>query len=226
MRHTAGELELTQRIGVISDIHADLASLQSALDRLDRANVDAVVCAGDLVERGVDDGSSVIELLQSRSIPCVQGNHDENALRHASLSANFVDSRDDSVPLDHRTLEFLDELPSSRVLTYGKTTIMLTHAIPSDNGGIVFRDERCLDLSKRLKKDLARVEADILIVGHTHYPFDVTYRGKRLLNPGSVCKLQSRDSHTVGILDLSDSTFSVLDASSGEDCDLITRQFG
>jgi putative phosphoesterase len=224
MQDTAGDVKLKRRIGVISDIHADLASFQLALDRLDEANVDLVVCAGDLVERGVGDGSAVIDLLQRHSVPCVQGNHDENAIRHAQLSANFTDSRDDTRPLDSSTLEFLGKLPFSKTLTYGKTKIMLTHAIPSDNGGAVFRDEQCRHLSKRFKKDLARIEADVLIVGHTHYPFDLAYRGKRVTNPGSVCNLQSRDSHTVGILDLSDSTFTIRDVSSSAHRDLTTRR--
>ena len=60
---------------------------------------------------------------------------------------------------------------------------------------------------KRFKKDLARVDADIVVVGHTHFPFDVTFRDKWIVNPGCVCDLQSRDSHTYGILDLSELTF-------------------
>lgn len=205
------------RIGVISDIHADMTSLESAVRRLDDANVDMILCAGDLVERG-GDGSAVIELIRDRSILCVQGNHDENAIRHARLSANYADPRDETPPLDGDTLDFLEKLPASRTLAADGTKLMVTHATPSDNGGAAFQDESNRKLSKRFKKDLARVDADILIVGHTHYPFDLEFRGKRILNPGSVCGLQSRDSHTYGIFDLSDQIFAVFDVSTGEVC--------
>lgn len=209
------------RIGVISDIHDDLTALESTLGQLDDANVGTVLCAGDLVERGAN-GGAVIELLRDRSILCVQGNHDENAIRHASLSANFADPRDETPPLDGDALGFIEQLPASRTLTSNGTKLMLTHAIPSDNGGAAFLNESNRKLSKRFKKDLTRVDADILIVGHTHYPFDVSFREKRIVNPGCVCRLQSRDSHTYGILDLSNLTFAIFDASTGESRDLIT----
>lgn len=41
------------RIGLISDIHADYEGLQNALALLDRLGVDRILCAGDLVERGM-----------------------------------------------------------------------------------------------------------------------------------------------------------------------------
>jgi protein phosphatase len=163
-------------------------------------------------------------MLRDRPILCVQGNHDENAIRHAKTSANFIDPRDETSPLDGDTLGFIEQLPASRTLTCNGTKVMLTHAIPSDNGGAAFQDESNRKLSKRFKKDLARIDADILIVGHTHYPFDVSFRGKRIINPGCICRLQSRDSHTYGILDLSNQAFAVIDVSAGESCDMISWQ--
>ncbi len=208
------------RIGVISDIHADIESLEVVMRLLENADVDTVVCGGDLVERG-SDGNAVVELLRGLSIPCVKGNHDENAIRHAKLSGDL----DYEKRLSPDTLDYLNRLPPSYSFTVDDVGLMLTHAIPSDNGAAAFQDETNSKLSKKLKKDLARVESEILIVGHTHYPFDVTYREKWIVNPGCVCNLQSRDSHTFAVLDLSELNFSVFNASTGQPCEAFVAKF-
>lgn len=199
------------KVGVISDIHADVTSLKTVMRRFDQAGIRTIVCCGDLVERG-SDGNAVVGMLRESSIPCVKGNHDENALRHAILSRNL----DESGRLSAESLEFLQGLPPSLGLTIDEIDVLLTHAIPSDNGGAAFQDESLVKFSKQFKKDLAKVDAEIVIVGHTHFPFNVSYRDKWILNPGCVCRLQSRDSHTYGILDLAQLSFAVFDVSSGE----------
>ena len=212
------------RIGIISDIHGDMQSLTAAADCLQQQSVDVVLCAGDVVERGSDD-HGVILYLRLHGIPCVQGNHDENAVRHAELSYDSDDTSEDESPLSLEAVEFLKTLPLTQSFTFGQTTLLLAHATPSDNGAPVFQDSTCSSLSKKFKKDLARMEADILIVGHTHFPFDIRYKGKRVLNPGSVCNLQSRDSHTCGILDLSDQSSVVLDLTTGCSVEFLDLEF-
>jgi len=218
----SGEVETTMRLGIISDIHGDWDSLRTAIGVLQNAAVNVLLCAGDLVERGSDD-HGVVQLLREHSIPCVQGNHDENAVRHAALNADS-DAPDDTV-LSMDAIDFLSQLPLTQTFTFRETNILLAHATPSDNGAPVFQDSSCASLSKKFKKDLARMEADILIVGHTHFSFDIRFKSKRVLNPGSVCNLQSRDSHTCGILDLSDQSFSVLDLTTGSSIEVLVREF-
>ncbi len=203
------------RLGIISDLHADVKSLEAALKLLDSVNVDEIVCCGDVVERGVD-GDAVVRLLLERSILCVQGNHDENAIRHERLVAN----QGGQPGLTQATLAFLGELPMTRSLDLNGIRLLLAHAIPSDNGGAAFQGEGLRNLAKRFKKDLAKADVDVVAVGHTHYPFDVTFGDKWIINPGAVCHLQSRDSHTCGILDLSNLDFSVFDISTGAPIDL------
>ena len=121
------------RVGVISDLHADIASLEMVLQRFEREDISTILCGGDLVERG-SDGNAVVEILQGRSIPCVKGNHDENALRHARLSRDV----DEAGRLSAKSLEFLEALPPTRDLDVDGVGLLLAHAIPSDNGGAAF----------------------------------------------------------------------------------------
>ena len=69
------------KIGLISDIHAQLARLDCAIDILQSQGVDMILCAGDLVNRG-HEGDTVVERIRAVKIPTVRGNHDVIALRN------------------------------------------------------------------------------------------------------------------------------------------------
>jgi fructose-1,6-bisphosphatase len=58
-------------LGVISDVHGDVASLRDALAQLARLDVSEVVCAGDLLDWGPSP-NRVIELLLEQRITCVR----------------------------------------------------------------------------------------------------------------------------------------------------------
>jgi diadenosine tetraphosphatase ApaH/serine/threonine PP2A family protein phosphatase len=64
------------RVGLLSDIHANLPALQAVLSELDAmVHVDALWVTGDTVGYGADP-SDVIALLRDRGAMLVQGNHD------------------------------------------------------------------------------------------------------------------------------------------------------
>jgi predicted phosphodiesterase len=67
------------RIGVISDIHANLEALEVVLGALHHASVDLVVCLGDFVGYGPDPNPCV-ERVAPGLRTAVLGNHDEAAL--------------------------------------------------------------------------------------------------------------------------------------------------
>jgi diadenosine tetraphosphatase ApaH/serine/threonine PP2A family protein phosphatase len=67
------------RIGLVSDIHANLEALQAVLTHLDAQGLDALVCLGDFVGYGPDPNECV-ELLRARLRAAVLGNHDQAAV--------------------------------------------------------------------------------------------------------------------------------------------------
>ncbi|MCA9070940.1 MAG: metallophosphoesterase family protein [Planctomycetaceae bacterium] len=206
------------KIGILSDIHGDLVSLQKALTLFELHAVDSVLCAGDVVEKGRND-DEVVSLLRELGVPCVQGNHDENAIRHQELSREFKVPGE--VPLKSETIEYLKSLPRVIEQNIAGTKILLTHGTPSQNAGRVFHEDGSQRLSKSFKKDLARTDCEIVVVGHTHSPFDVRYREKRVINPGATCDLKGRDSHTVGILDLPGGLFTVFELKTATPCEIL-----
>lgn len=78
------------RLGLLADIHEDVASLRAALDRFGREGVDRIVFLGDVVEHGsrLDDA---VALLGAAGAVGVWGNHDVGLCRdpHPEVRARF-----------------------------------------------------------------------------------------------------------------------------------------
>jgi putative phosphoesterase len=170
------------KLGVITDLHADLGALQAALAHLDDLGVDLIVCCGDIVDGG-DEPEEVIALLRERGIPCIQGNHDRWAVaRHArGEAAHAGDAR--KLALAHDSVAWLAALPTRWDRTIEGVRVAVRHGTPkSDMDGI------CPDASGAdLERWCEQADADVLIVGHTHVPVERHVSGGRLVvNPGAL----------------------------------------
>jgi len=66
------------RIGLISDVHANLPALEAVLDGLAKRGVERIVCCGDLVDYAPWP-IEVIARLREMDVVSVQGNHDAAA---------------------------------------------------------------------------------------------------------------------------------------------------
>jgi putative phosphoesterase len=62
------------RVAVVSDVHGNLHALQAVLDDLERENVDAIVCCGDVEGPFGDECAALLERAGARF---VRGNADE-----------------------------------------------------------------------------------------------------------------------------------------------------
>lgn len=201
------------KIGLISDIHGDMAGLESALAIFAREDVDRVLCAGDLVERGTD-GDRVVQLLQEREIPCVQGNHDEFAPDNQRWLRDNSDLNHPHVRgqlLTEETLAYLQQLPASLRFEWAGLCVLLIHGTPKSNLEFLFPHSP----AARFEVIAKEAETDIIICGHTHEPMQVKHLGVRFFNPGSIYNDDARGSHTCATLSLPDCSFTVFRLDSG-----------
>lgn len=171
------------KILVISDIHANYEALRRMPD-----DVDHVLCLGDLVDYGPDP-VSCLRWLRDRRAVVVRGNHDlavgygapdgvPEPYRRLSETTRELTLR----ILDPADIEYLRSLPVSRTLELGGVRVHLVHATPSDPYyTYVPPDQRA-----RWADEAGRVEADVLLVGHTHLPMVLRLGGQLVVNPGSV----------------------------------------
>jgi len=171
------------KIVILSDVHSNLAALNALPER----DFDELWCVGDLVDYGPNP-HEVVEWVKQQAAVAVRGNHDHAAGFSVDprCSAPFKKLAEDTLHFTQAVCTeddflYLRSLPVRRELTVNSTRFYLVHAIPSDP---LFG--YCPEKSDRWKKEVEGINADVLIVGHTHTPFQRTVGRTSILNPGSL----------------------------------------
>jgi putative phosphoesterase len=171
------------KIVIVSDIHGNLA----ALNALPEQQFDALWCIGDLVDYGPNP-HEVVEWVRQQATVAVRGNHDHAAgfSVDPQCSVSFKKLADETLCFTREVCTeedfgYLRSLPVRRDLSANSTRFYIVHAIPSDP---LFG--YCPEDSARWKQEVAGINADVLIVGHTHTPFMRREGNTMILNPGSL----------------------------------------
>jgi putative phosphoesterase len=164
------------RIGIVSDVHGNAAGLALAIARM--GDVDELLCAGDITE-DFRFSNETIEILRERGARCVLGNHDLGLLSHHGERAR-------SAPhVKPELVAWLAEQPTTLEMTVGGKHLLMTHASP-----VTAHMPYVMPHSPELKA-FASVEADFVIVGHTHVQMVERVGRPLVINPGSAG--QARD---------------------------------
>ena len=184
------------KIGLISDIHGNQQALTKVLSELYSAQVDLILCAGDLVCYGAQC-NQVLELLRSCAIPSVVGNYDAAvAWRWPSASSKQSSPPTEGLKmaalawtkhnLHSKHLSYLRGLPWQLSYWFDGLRLVVIHA------GVQQLDEwYSPEEPTKLCQLATQIRADIVVLGHTHQPFvhEVAYApGCKTLfiNPGAV----------------------------------------
>jgi protein phosphatase len=170
------------RIVIVSDIHGNFDAL-SALPE----DYDELWVLGDLVNYGPDP-AAVIDLLRSKAAVIVCGNHDYSIgfNQDPRCSARFREMAEatrgftDSV-LSFGQKHFLRHVPLYAETRRENTRFYLCHAIPSDP---LFG--YCEAESSQWLTEVENVDADVILVGHTHVPAMRSIGSRVVVNPGSL----------------------------------------
>ena len=162
-------------IGVISDVHSNLVALEAVL--ADMPDVEAVVCAGDVVGYNPWPGACV-ERVREVAAATVMGNHDRSVVAGTGYPGNRM--ADAGVKFARRELtdgqiEWLAGLPDSRYEFDDRLRIV--HGHPDDPDRYT--------MPEQFSGELLAGE-DVLVMGHTHVQHCERYDEGVVLNPGSV----------------------------------------
>ncbi|MFH1821308.1 MAG: metallophosphoesterase family protein [Methanobacteriota archaeon] len=178
------------KIGLVSDIHSNLAAFKAVLK--DMPKVDKIICVGDLVGYAAEP-NEVVKLARSKGIKSVMGNHDHAAVTkdvrgfndRAAAAAIWTSNK-----LSAENKNYLASLPTHLKLKLGGQELYFVHGSPRDPlNEYIFPDFSNRDMAKVTKG----VEADIIVLGHTHIPMKYTILGKNIINPGGVGQPRDRD---------------------------------
>ena len=170
---------------VVSDIHANRPALRAI-----REPADAVVCLGDIVSYGPSP-RECLAWVRERAAHVVRGNHD-TALADGTTpgAAAFKRALALATLEQHRHLvseeevAWLRTLPTELSFRCDDYRFHAVHASPTDHLSS-YRLTPDLDVEE-LKKEVAEVRADFVLLGHTHLPMSRGAWSKVVLNPGSV----------------------------------------
>jgi putative phosphoesterase len=203
------EARVIVKFAVFGDIHGNIIALKAAYDAAVAAKAEKIFHLGDLGGYA-PFVNEVVDFVIEHNIEGVQGNYDEtvaNNREHCGCKAEDpvqeeMANRSFAWTKQHasqKTKDFLKTLPFFLSFPCGGKRVMLFHGTPSKNN-LYWHEDRP---EKFFREMAAKVDADIMIFGHTHKPFRKDYAGKIFINAGSVGKPKDGDPRScVTIVDI------------------------
>lgn len=183
------------KIGVISDIHANLPALKGVLKDIDkRGRVDLLICLGDFIGYGPYPNEVCNTLKKEKNFLAVLGDHDYALVKRDFSGLDTIARETIKWTLEKITKDNFDFLKSLEVLKAIRVegyNLVALHGSPDDYlKGYIYED----DPEEKLRRYLQITNASIILCGHTHVPFVKKINEKFILNPGSVGQPRDRDS--------------------------------
>lgn len=164
------------KIAVMGDIHSNIEALNSVLKDVESQNIKRILCTGDLTGYFYHP-DECIEIIRKLCPETVQGNHDY-------WETIGIDASKKSKLTAENKL-FLQGLPKKDEIVIDGKRILLCHGSPRSQMEYIYPDASLNKLRHCSVKG-----ADIVCIGHTHYPFikmmKTTRRQYLIVNPGSV----------------------------------------
>ena len=191
------------KVLLISDVHANLAALDAVLGK---AKFDEAIFLGDAVDYGPSPFEVYSRLKRIRAKRAV-GNHDVAAAygldcRSSTKTHEAAVRTRERITfqrMPRRALQALGKAEKTLDLAYGDFRVRALHAAPGD------------ELYRYITKEEAGLlevkGADLLLLGHTHVPYEIKDGKRWVVNPGSVGMPKDGDPRA---------SYAVLDTSARE----------
>jgi|SRR5450756_57385 len=187
------------RLAIFSDVHSNLPSLEAVLADIDTAGVDARYILGDLVGYAPWP-NEVLERLQTENIPILMGNYDDgtgfdrdacgcaytNPVEKELGDRGFAWTKAQTTHANKIWLRTL--APQIRFEADGHR-FLLVHGSPRRINEYLYEDKP----DGTFARIAAGADADVIVCGHTHRPYDKSVAGTRFVNVGSAGKPKDRD---------------------------------
>ena len=156
------------KLGVVSDIHCNATGLEEALRLM--GDVDELICLGDSVQH-MRFSNEVIGLLRDRGARMVLGNHD---IEYLSRVADLPSQRG---VVDDALVDWLRAQPEQIEWDVCGKRVLMIHATP-------WTRDYVFPGSPEMRR-FREVEADFVLVGHTHAQVARRLGRAMVVNPGS-----------------------------------------
>jgi len=177
------------KLAIIADIHGNSYALDRVLTAIDAEGIERIVCLGDLALLGFDPVGSITRIAE-RGIPSVRGNCED-------LVLNGPPMRTDPDELGAIRNEWnrwlVDQIgPSERAFLVGRPAFIdldlegvqlcAYHGSPKSYNDPIRPDTP----DETLAEYFEGIDAPLLAGGHTHGMMLRRWRGRTIINPGTV----------------------------------------
>jgi putative phosphoesterase len=177
-------------IALIADIHGNLAALDAVLDALGAESPDQIVCLGDIAATGPQP-REVLRRLHELEIPVVMGNADAALLDVPPAGPGTDEDARRIVDIDRWCAAQLDDValaflasfqPTIEISLSEERRLVCCHGSPRSYDDVIVASTS----DDELDGMIAGHDATIIAGGHTHVRMLRAYRGREIVNPGSV----------------------------------------
>jgi putative phosphoesterase len=203
------------RIGLVSDVHANLPALETVVAHAQAQGCEVFWNLGDLVGYGPFPQETV-KFLRKLPEMSVLGNYDRKVLSVPKKEKRW---RKTKHPLKFQAFEwaygslskksrnFLKNLPFERRVEFGKVGIYLSHGSPESDAEVILPSTS----TERLRHLAGLAGAPLILCGHSHQPFAFEFERWWFINPGSVGRPLDGDPRaSYAILDADERSWSIL----------------
>lgn len=173
------------KIAVISDVHGNLHALNAVLKDMEQEHISLFLNLGDLVGYGAYPNEVVSTLMKKNNVS-ISGNYDlevVNGISKGKMDAfekqSYTYARKN---LTKQSKHYLKSLPHEQVVEINGRQLLLAHEHPIGLQKTIHHNTPV----NKLKQYAKKTPMDVILTGHTHYPFTRTVEKTLFLNPGSI----------------------------------------
>jgi putative phosphoesterase len=188
-RLSRDDATMSLTIALVADIHGNLAAFDAVLDALKAEPPDQIVCLGDVAATGPQP-REVLSRLRELGCPVVMGNADAELLDVAppgsetdEESRRIADiSRWCAAQLDDADRMFLASFQPTVEIPLGEERLLCCHGSPRSYDDVIV----AATPDDELDNMIGGHHVSVIAGGHTHVRMLRAYRGREIVNPGSV----------------------------------------
>jgi len=176
------------KVAVISDLHGNMEAISSVFKKIDNLEIKNILILGDIALMGPELNEAITfvkNLSEKYNTEIIQGNTDLFILQEEL--PNVPDFAKNSILYAQKVIttenkEFLKNLPSTKSIKIGGTSILMVHGSPRKN------DENIMPGGsiEEIKPMLEDVNEALILCGHTHLPAGYQIEKQTVVNVGSV----------------------------------------
>lgn len=210
-------MQLPDKVGIITDLHANVEAMKEVMGWLKKEGIDHVVCLGDIVGYNASP-VEVTYLCYTRLAFSLRGNHERYVLGMEAKGVKeekleVIRWTQDQLPRNY--VDWLSKLPDAHLY---EEKMLLVHGSPTDPDEYLLSNDAISKNFKFLKESYAGVK--LCFFGHSHFPMvignnkvDSSFHETRtvalnrdkvyMINPGSVGQPRDKCPKTsFGVMDL------------------------